>query len=241
MPEQLYRKRFIISLIILIFLIPGVLVWGVVWGDRNYGLTAAVIVILSMLPFFMVFEHRRPQAREIVPIAVMTALAVVSRVAFLYLPQVKPILAVVMICGFAFGAESGFVCGACAMLVSNFFFGQGPWTPWQMLCCGLIGFVSGALSRTPVGKNRYLMAGAGLVAGYVYGLIVDVWTILGFSQSISWASVLAVYVPAMWFNTLLAITTALLLFICGMPFIKKLNRLKVKYGLLGANGQNNSN
>ena len=92
-----------------------------------------------MLPFFLVFENRRPQAREVVVIAVMAALAVAGRAAFFMLPQFKPTAAIVIIAGVGLGAEAGFLTGALAGFVSNFFFGQGPWTPWQMFAFGIPG------------------------------------------------------------------------------------------------------
>jgi energy-coupling factor transport system substrate-specific component len=100
-----------------------------------------------MLPFVFAFEGRKPQARELVVIAVMVAITVAGRAAFFMTPQFKPVSALVIISGAALGAESGFVVGALSGFVSNFFFGQGPWTPWQMFAFGLIGFISGLLFR----------------------------------------------------------------------------------------------
>ncbi len=93
-----------------------------------------------MLPFFARFEGRRPQARELVLLAVMTAFAVAGRVAFYWAPQFKPVCAIVILTAVAFNAEAGFITGAAAGLISNMFFGQGPWTPWQMFGFGLVGF-----------------------------------------------------------------------------------------------------
>ena len=86
----------------------------------------------------MIFEDRKPQAREVLLIAVMAAIAVVGRMAFFMLPQFKPVTAIVIITGISLGAEAGFLTGAVAGFVSNFFFGQGPWTPWQMFAFGII-------------------------------------------------------------------------------------------------------
>jgi energy-coupling factor transport system substrate-specific component len=98
-----------------------------------------------MLPFALVFEGRGPKARELVVIAVMVAIAVVGRAAFFMLPQFKPVVAIVIIAGAALGPESGFICGALSGFVSNFLFGQGPWTPWQMFAFGMIGFFAGLI------------------------------------------------------------------------------------------------
>ncbi|MBQ9108630.1 MAG: ECF transporter S component, partial [Oscillospiraceae bacterium] len=100
-----------------------------------------------MLPFFLVFEGRKPKPRELVVIAVLCAIGVAGRGAFFMLPQFKPVLALTIIAGVAFGGEAGFLVGAVTMLVSNMIFSQGPWTPWQMFSMGAIGFLSGVLFR----------------------------------------------------------------------------------------------
>jgi uncharacterized membrane protein len=101
------------------------------------------ILALSMVPFAVSFEGRRPQARELVVIAVMVAITVCGRAAFFMVPQFKPVVALVIIAGAALGPQSGFVCGALSGFVSNFIFGQGPWTPWQMFGFGVIGLLAG--------------------------------------------------------------------------------------------------
>jgi hypothetical protein len=78
-------------------------------------------------------------------IAVLCGIAVAGRAAFFMLPQFKPVVAIVIIAGASLGAESGFIVGALSGFVSNFIFGQGPWTPWQMFAFGMIGFIAGLL------------------------------------------------------------------------------------------------
>ena len=109
-------------------------------GDRKYYFTSLMIILESMLPFLFLFEKRRPKARELVVVGVLCAMAVAGRSAFFMLPQFKPVLAIVIVSGVCFGAETGFLVGAVAAFVSNMFFGQGPWTPWQMFAFGMIGF-----------------------------------------------------------------------------------------------------
>ena len=104
-----------------------------VFGDRKYTFVSILLLLEAMLPFALLFERRRPQARELVVIAVLCAIGVAGRAAFAMLPSFKPVMAVVILAGIALGCETGFLVGAVTMFVSNFFFGQGPWTPWQML------------------------------------------------------------------------------------------------------------
>ncbi len=225
-------RKTIISIAIILVLIPLVLVLGVKLGDRNYAVTSTIVVLLSLAMFFLAFERRRVQARELVVVASMAAIAVVSRIIFAPIPQVKPILAVIIVTGAALGAQVGFMSGAVAMLVSNFFFTQGPWTPWQMLCLGLIGFLAGLLYRLPMMQNRVVLCVFGFLSGFLYGFIADIWTILSMSEAITVSLILGVYAQAFYFNLTLAISTAVFLLLVGKPMIGKLERIKVKYGIL---------
>ena len=116
-------------------------------GDRKYYFISMLIILETMLPFAMVFEGRKPQARELIIISVLCAIGVAGRAAFFMLPQFKPVVAIVIIAGVTFGGEAGFLVGAVTGFVSNMFFGQGPWTPWQMFAFGIIGFLAGVLFR----------------------------------------------------------------------------------------------
>ena len=100
-----------------------------------YYVICIVILLGAFLLFVRGFESRKPGAREVVILAVMSAIAVASRAVFVMIPFVKPILGIIMITGIAFGVEAGFLTGAVSALVSNFIFGQGPWTPWQSSRC----------------------------------------------------------------------------------------------------------
>ena len=145
MSHRLTRRTWA-ALGILLVAIPALMaVFVCVWDERKYYLTSLLLVGLMFVPFVLRFEGRRPQARELVLLATMTALAVAGRAAFYWLPQCKPVCAIVILTAVAFTPEAGFVTGAAAGLISNFFFGQGPWTPWQMLGFGLVGFLGGVL------------------------------------------------------------------------------------------------
>ena len=134
----------IVAIIVIVLCIPLILGLGVLLpGEGGIYAISAIVIVLVMLPFMLAFEGRRPQARELVLITVMIALAVAGRAAFFMVPQFKPMVALVIIAGVALGAESGFVTGSLSAFISNFIFGQGPWTPWQMFRAGLIGFLAG--------------------------------------------------------------------------------------------------
>jgi len=187
-----------------------------------------------MIPFFMVFENRKPQARELIVIAVLSAIAVAGRGAFFMLPQFKPVVAIVIITGVCFGAESGFLVGAVTGFVSNFFFGQGPWTPWQMFCFGIIGFLAGILYKKGVlTKTKLsLCIFGGLTTFFIYGGIINIGSLLIFSSQFSWKALLATYISGFWFDMVHAIATVFFLYIISQPMIEKLERIKIKYGLI---------
>ena len=149
--EKAELRRRIVSIVLLLVFVPAVIAVGMLeFNDRYYYITASLIIICSFIPFLMLFEKRRPRARELVVIAVMTALGVAGRAAFYMLPQFKPIAATVIITGVSLGCEAGFITGALTAFVSNMFFGQGPWTPWQMFALGLLGFISGLVFRKDI-------------------------------------------------------------------------------------------
>ena len=109
---------------------------------REYYLVAILIIVISIFLFMWSFEKRKPKTREVVVLAVMTGIATLGRVMFFMLPQFKPCVAIIIITGIMLGKQAGFLCGALTAFVSDFFFGQGPWTPWQMFAFGIIGFIS---------------------------------------------------------------------------------------------------
>ncbi|OCT14776.1 ECF transporter S component [Paenibacillus pectinilyticus] len=232
--KRLSRRTMFAALLILI-VIPATIMLGIfVLDDRKYYFISLLIVLYTMIPFVMVFENRKPQARELIVIAVLAAIAVAGRGAFFMLPQFKPVVAIVIIAGVCFGAEAGFLVGATAGFVSNFFFGQGPWTPWQMFCFGLIGFVAGILFKKGLLKKTKLSlcVFGGLATLVIYGGIINLGSLLMVTPSFSWAALLATYASGFWFDLVHAIATVFFLFVISGPMIEKLERIKMKYGLM---------
>ena len=200
---------------------------------KHYVPVCILMIIYAMIPFFVGFERRKPKAREIVILAVLIAVAVIGRAAFFMLPNFKPIVAIVIISGVALGKESGFLVGAMAAFVSNFLFGQGPWTPWQMIAMAVIGYLAGVLFHKYSGKLKVLplvIFGA-LATIILYGGIVDLWTILFMGDSVTWRMAAMVYGSAFYFNVIHASATVIFLLLLAKPMIEKLERVKVKYGM----------
>ena len=132
---------------------PVVLAACAVANFDQTALLTLVVVLASMGIFFASYEASRPRLRDIMPTVVLAALAAAGRILFAPIPDFKPVSAIAIIAGVAFGRKSGFMVGALAALASNFFFGQGPWTPWQMYAWGLVGYGAGLLAMVPA-KRR---------------------------------------------------------------------------------------
>lgn len=207
-----------------------------VLGDRKYYFISLLIILCALLPFVMIFEQRRPQAREIVIIAVLAAIAVVGRSAAFMLPEFKPVIAIIIITGVCLGAEAGFLVGVITAFVSNFFFGQGPWTPWQMFSLGIIGYLAGVLfagRRLPVKKTTLCVFGA-LCAFFIYGVIMDTANVLIYQGHLNRGLLWASYAAGLGFNAVHALSTVIFLGLLSGPMIEKLERIKIKYGLVEA-------
>ena len=228
-------KRTVVSSAVSLVLIPVTLLVGFGFlPSKQYYITAVLVILECMLPFLFVFEGRKPKAKEISVLAVLCAVAVAGRAAFFMLPQFKPVAAVVIVTGAVLGAQSGFLVGSVSMLVSNMLFSQGPWTPWQMFAMGLLGFVSGILSKRGVlSKNRMSLCVYGLIATYViYGGIVNASSALMLSgQSMSLSVFLGYYVSGFPMDTVHALSTVVFLWFGAEPLIAILTRIKIKYAL----------
>ena len=208
-------------------------------GGRSYVVGSVVVALCSLVPFFVRFESRRPPARELVAVAVMAALAVASRAAFAWAPGFKPIYGIIMVSGVAFGPSTGFFVGAISALASNFLFGQGPWTPWQMLGYGLCGLVFGLLARVgvlPRGRWMQRQKALGCVLGFlvaflVCGPVLDTSSLFFMLSRITPEGVLAIYAAGVPANALQGVATATTLFLLANPLLSKLDRLRTKYGV----------
>ena len=227
------KKSNLATLLIFLLVIPATLVLGSRMSGKSYYLTSTLIIVELLIPFFLTFEGRRPQARELVVIAVMCALAVAARVA-IPIPNFKAIYAIIMIAGIAFGPESGFLVGAVAALASNFFLSQGPYTPWQMMGYGaggmLAGFLfrKGRLPRKPIAMGIVGFLGVLLLVGP----LLDTCTVFLAPISMNLKSILAIYISGFTVNISQGLSTFAVLFLLGNPLLEKLDRIKVKYGMM---------
>ena len=228
------QKRTVVATLLILLLIPFTLFIGNYYFEgRKYYFISLLILLECMLPFFLIFEGRKPQARELVLIAVLVALNVAGRAAFFMLPEFKPVVAMTILAGVAFGGETGFLVGAMAMLVSNMLFSQGPWTPWQMFAMGIIGWLAGVLYRKGVlRRSRLSLCIFGVICStIVFGGIMNPASALMWSNTINWKIILSYYVTGIPVDLVRAAATFFFLWLGAEPMLEKLDRIKVKYGL----------
>lgn len=233
-----WGARTVVSIIAVLILIPVTIWFGLArLGDKKYFFVSLLVLLEAMLPFFISFEDRKPKVRDIVTLAVMCALAVTGRTAFFMLPNFTPVMAIVIIAGVAFGCEGGFITGAMTMFVSNFIMGQGPWTPWQMFAMGLVGFLaglffSGSSVRTKNMTKLGLCIFGALVCIVVYGGIMNPASVVMWQPNVNFSMIMASYVTGFPFDLAQATATVIALWLVARPFLEKLDRVRIKFGVL---------
>lgn len=228
-------KRTKVAILLSLLAIPLTIAIGLtIDGGRSYMMISFAILLESMFPFFLIFEGRKPQARELVILSVMSALAIGGRAVFFALPSFKPVAAMVILTGVAFGGEAGFMVGSMTMLCSNILFGQGPWTPWQMFAMGLIGLLAGILFRKGLlYRDRFsLSVFGGLAVFVIYGGIMNPASVLMYQPNPNWQMILSAYITGVPVDVIHALATVLFLWFLSETMLEKLDRVKVKYGLI---------
>ncbi len=227
-------KRTLTAMLLILVAIPLTIYLGLKLGDRQYYFISLLIILYTMIPFLMVFEKRKPKARELVVIAVLCAIAVAGRAAFIFVPFFKPLVAIVIITGVAFGGEAGFLCGAVSGFVSNFIFGQGPWTPWQMFAFGIAGFIAGVLYNKGILKKKRLplsIFGA-VVVMVIVGPLLDMCALFTMTSVVNTENAIALLISGLPVNAIHATATVIFLLIISRSMFDKLDRLKIKYAML---------
>jgi len=222
------------SIFLTLFTIPLTILAGIhLLNDRQFLIISALVLLQVFLPFFLLFEGRKPATRTVVMLAVLCALAVAGRGAFFWLPQVSPTMAMVIIAGVAMGAETGFLVGAMTMLASNLFMGQGPWTPWQMLAMGLVGLLAGAIfyGRKWRARRLWLVVFGVTATVLVFGAIMNVSFIFMFQGAPTWEMLATAFVLGLPFDLVHAVSTGVFLFFLAPPFLEKIARIKTKFGI----------
>lgn len=220
-----------ISAVLLFLLVPAAMIACILLQSPQTALLSTLILLAALTPFFLAFERQKPRPRDFMPVVVLTALSVTGRLLFAALPNFKPVSAIVILAGVCFGRQSGFLTGALSALVSNLFFGQGPWTPWQMYAWGLMGYVAGALASTKLFRRPWAVLLYGFLASFGYGFLMNSWTLFSFVQPVTWQAALATYGAALAFDAAHAVSTVAFLSVTLLPWQKELRRIRQKYGV----------
>lgn len=196
---------------LLLLAIPTVVALGAtVFRDKQYAFISLAVAVLACVAFFLCFERNQTGSAKLVLIAVLTALSVVGRLLF--------------------GALPGFLTGALTAVLSNFYFGQGPWTPFQMFTWGLLGFVAGYL-RNRLKSSAVFLAVYGAFAGVAFSLLMDVWTALWIDGAFNPARYGAAVATSLGYMAIYAVSNVVFLLLLRKPMGRILGRIQEKYGV----------
>lgn len=221
------KLRNVLKVLIPFILIPLlVFIGAMVFEEKRHLLVSFGVVVLSVILFMAGFEKKIIGSRRMVIVAIMTAFCIVGR----FIPFFKPITAITVLSAMYLGGESGFLVGALAAVLSNFYFGQGPWTPFQMLAWGLIGLFAGYLSKW-LKKSKGLLIVYGVLSGIVYSMVMDLWNVLWYNSSFDFELYKASMVTAIPHTVLYAVSNFIFLWVLAKPIGEKLERVRIKYGV----------
>jgi len=191
--------------------------------DRSHDGLSLLLVAFALLAVGVAWLDGGPDsAKELALVATLGAAAAAGRVLFAAIPGVQPVTVIAVVAGAALGARSGFAVGAIAAFVSNFFLGQGAWTPWQMLAWGACG-VAGALAA-PLLQRRFALAAFCFVLGMAFSSFMDVWNWLAFYDEHTWQTFTAVHARGLPFDLSHAIGNVLIALAAGPELRRLLDR-----------------
>jgi energy-coupling factor transport system substrate-specific component len=197
------------------------------WSTLDHsheGLSLLLLVFALLATGIAWFDRGPDSSKHLVLIATLGAAAAAGRVLFAPLPGVQPVTVMAVVAGVTLGARSGFAVGAIAAFVSNFFLGQGTWTPWQMLGWGMCG-VAGALAATAL-RRRIVLAAFCFVLGLAFSAFMDVWTWISFYDQHTWQTFVAVHGRGLPFDLAHAIGNAVIAFVAGPELRRLLDRYR---------------
>ena len=221
----------------LLLVVPAAMGAALASGVAQTALLMLVVVTLTLALFFAGYESSRPGLRQIMPTLVLAALAAAGRILFAPVPDFKPVSAIAIIAGATLGRRNGFMVGALTALTSNFFFGQGMWTPWQMYAWGMVGYMGGVLAdagafqRSDGNPRRIALAVAGIASGMLYGAIINAYDIIGFLHPFTWPGAIARIAAAIPFDLMHGFATAAFLLVLYVPWTHRIARVVRKYDL----------
>lgn len=217
--------------IIILICIPLVVLLGtLLLGGKQYAFITTAVTAFACVPFIFAFEQGNHSTAEAVIISVFIALSALGRVMFFALPGFKPVTAFTIMAGMYFGAEAGFMTGALSAVLSNIYFRQGPWTPFQMLSWGLIGFFAGMLSNQ-LKRSRIVLIIYGVFSGVFFSLVMDTWSTLWADGYFNLTRYIPLVISSLPVMTIYAMSNIIFLLALKGTIGKQVERLRQKYGI----------
>jgi Prenyltransferase and squalene oxidase repeat len=195
----------------------------------SWQLVSFLILAVVLIGGFAWYERSRPPAQVVALVAALAALAIAGRIAFAAFPNVKPTTDIVIFAGYALGPAAGFAVGALAALVSNFWFGQGPWTPWQMAAWGLCGILGAALALGVRNVGRLTLAAVCGLAAVGYGAILNFSLIATYGGELSWQRFWILEGRAVPFEVAHAVGNVVFALAAGPAMIRMLIRFRERF------------
>jgi hypothetical protein len=195
----------------------------------SWELASFLILGAVLLAGFAWYERSRPTSQVVALVAALAALAIAGRIAFAAFPNVKPTTDIIIFAGYALGPAPGFAVGGLTALVSNFWFGQGPWTPWQMVGWGMCGILGAALAVARPRAGRFTLAAVCALAGVAYGALLNFSLMATYGGDLSLQRFLALESRAVPFDAAHAIGNATLALIAGPAMVRMLVRFRERF------------
>ena len=202
----------------------------ILFSGKYYNVASLIAAFLSCIPFYITFEKSKATSKEIMLVALMTAFSVCGRIMFSFIPFFKPITAFTIISGMYLSAPAGFICGSFSALISNIYFGQGPWTLFQMISWGLIGFISGVIGEKLLEKRIILVIYA-FISGVLFSLIMDLWTVLNIDKEFNFSRYIIQLISSFPIMIVYSLSNIVFLILLQKPIGKKLKRAKKRCGI----------
>lgn len=229
-PSGLYRLSRALELPALL-VVPIVLIFCMASDIRATAALTLLSVVLVIVLMLGSLELSRLALKQILPVVVCAAVAAAGRVLFAPFPDVKPVTAICIVAGAVLGRQGGFATGALAALTSNFFFGQGGWTPWQMYAWGLIGYLSAIFAEKGLLDSKPKALAWGFAAAILFGLIMDGMHVVGYVRPFTWPGAAAALLASLPLDCLHGAATVAFLAFIWDPWRRQLKRVLAKYAL----------
>lgn len=221
-------KKIIGFLIVISYVIAVILM---TYFNFNSDKTLEIGAAFFIISIAILFEINDIDAKTMTILATLAALGGVFRVPFSVIPGLQPTTFIAAMAGYSLGPINGFMVGALAAFISNFFLGQGPWTLWQMMGWGLCGFFFGFLRKISKKEHFGLFVGFCFLWGYIYGFILNLWFVLEFIKPFSIKSWFTGMASSFYFDSIHAFGNLIFSVIFGRKFLKVLNRYKRKFNV----------